>query len=506
VTVDEIAVANQVVQDIFASSKQPPVTITISDYVVQKGDTLASLAERQIYGTFAQLVSLNQDTTNLFATGTPLLLRTHEDSSAEDKPLEQIVFEQRITYAQLADANGPTPFKAGVELEIPALATVAGPGLYAPYITAQGSAGVSSDTLAAIAGKFGMDVGTLAQIDQNLPSLFAAGQIITLPEGPIQKSHTILATDTLQSLFAIFKGIGGILTLTDFANAIKDMSILRAGALVIGELPQLASSQTLAQTAGSLGITAEGLALANCATYGFLSVGSKLSLDRTVTAANGQKTTTTFDVTTGAYDTFNTLVFLFQQAFAAYEQQHPGSTLSSLTTSVEEIATAAATVSGLVAASRPFLAPPASPLITTAVTPAYPKSIFAVTVALELSRNPQLIAPDARKAPNIGHVSSSLVPQTSATSHDPHSLKQFAVEFEAAFPGLKAATGKQVPATSDEAETRQLWAVDFGAQGINVGIPQQPPQFYALKPLSNQLLSRENVTIYSYVSGQGLIK
>ncbi len=447
----------------------------------------------------------DQNTANLFADGTALLLQTKPDSSPEGTTLEQIVFDQQITYAQLAGANGPTPFKTSVKLEIPALATVARPGLYAPYITAQGKAGVSSDTLAAVAGKLGTDTSALAQIDQNQPALFAVGQAITLGQAPNQRSHTIQAADTFQSLFAIFKGVAGISTLEDFAAAIEHMPVLRAGALMVGELPQLASAQTLAQTAQSLGLATESLALANCATYGFLAVGSKLSLERTVTTADRHQTKTTFDVTTGAYDTFNTLVFLFQQAFAAYEQQNPGSTLNSLTTSIDEIATAGAVVPGLVAANQPLLVPPGATVITTAVTPAYPKSIFAVTVALELSRNPQLIAPDAQSAQNVGHVSSSLVPQTSATSQGSHSLTQFALDFEAAFPGLKAATGKQALATGGEAEARQIWAVDFGAQGINVAVSPQPPQFYALKPLSNQLLSRDNVTIYSYVSGQGLI-
>lgn len=186
---------------------------------------------------------------------------------------------------------------------------------------------------------------------------------------------------------------------------------------------------------------------------------------------------------------------------------------------------------GFLVAGQSWLAPPivvrhSINLTQTAAaqgaTLAYPVDpIFPVTVQIDTHRDPQRVDPISRQAvPEIQRITAFLSPKTTqlsaavvGTTEDIASLRGFAQEFEAAFPGLHLAVGDELPhkhsthpTLQDNPEVqinRPLWAVHFGTSGIDYNINESYPFFFSPAPLANSLLSG-TVPIQRYESGTGL--
>lgn len=149
----------------------------------------------------------------------------------------------------------------------------------------------------------------------------------------------------------------------------------------------------------------------------------------------------------------------------------------------------------------------------------YPNDpLFPVTVQLDTSRDSQKVDANSRAdVPEIERITGFLSPKTTqlsaaviGTQEDVASLRGFARDFEAAFPGLHLAVGNELPhkhstnpQLQDDPEeqiNRPLWAVHFGKSGIQYDINESYPFFFSPAPLANVLLTG-NVNLQGYQSG-----
>ncbi len=462
ITVDAVAAENQKLENIFKES----AAIAIDEYIVQPGDTLGSIAAQGKYGTFDQLVDLNQALPNLYEAGTPILYAVSTVAPGAET-LAEVIVNNGVTYAQFAAFNASTAIAGSATLTIPDLASF-DPGnhqLYAPYRIG------ALDSLLSSAGRFGTTAPALGELNRYVHGMLAAGKTITLGQPP--KPYTIQPSDTLGSVFDFFRGYSGIDTYAAFVELIAGLAILHEGSLLFSPLPQLPQPMSLADVASALHIDAvQDLATANRGLLRFLNPGATV-------------TVRTASLRVKPYDTLSTLVFRFK-------------TEKQIDTNLDEIVGENATKPELVASGNRFLVPPSRVQTSLTVTPGFPGNIFEVTVALGIARDPALLAKGVNPASAAAKVASAIAPDAQAGGENTQSLTRFALDFEAAFKGLKAATGKSGIASANSRKQNQIWAVNFGTGGINVATGKQPVNYFGILPLSNQLISRNDVPIAPY--------
>lgn len=468
-TVADIAVSNQSIENIFIAG----VTISITDYIVQAGDTLANLAS-EFETTVEELAGLNKDAETLFLAGAPVFLFDTPGTPAPGESLAYIAEKNRITIDQLANHNATTALKEGAQLMIPYLVYIdtSKAQLFSPY-EARGS-----EMLSDIAALFDKTPADLAEINQNLLHIFEPGKTITLDSVSVQ----ITAFDTFDTLVKKFNDQGMEITLPEFADRIKDYpAIITAGALFAMPLPRTRGGKSLSDIAALYGVTVDGLARANGSLHLFLKENAE------VIPKKGMPQTR---IKVSANDTFNTLVMRF-----ALEKQ--------VVTTISEIAEANKDLADLVNSDELFMLPPNPVIISEQIEAHLPGTIFPVTVEIKLARHASLIDPEFKDVANVQADVTTIAPR-STVSEGSLSLEDFARQFEQqAFPGLKVATSKKQYMADDPSTSSLLWAVNFGQGGISLfEILKDEPHFFALRPLSAELVARPDVMIYSYENGQ----
>jgi hypothetical protein len=181
--------------------------------------------------------------------------------------------------------------------------------------------------------------------------------------------------------------------------------------------------------------------------------------------------------------------------------------------SVAQLAAANAATPGLLTPGRPFLLPPNPTRVASKVTPSIPPSggagesavVFPVTVGVSLKRARYLVARDFRNTTSVYENASAYAPRGFASGATSATLTEFARKFELAFDVYKLKCGVvQKDAVSDPQEAPQLYAVNFGPTGVSrFALDSTAPQFYALAPLSTELLTG-TLPVRQYVSGCGL--
>ncbi|HYH56742.1 MAG TPA: LysM peptidoglycan-binding domain-containing protein, partial [Anseongella sp.] len=150
---------------------------------------------------------------------------------------------------------------------------------------------------------------------------------------------------------------------------------------------------------------------------------------------------------------------------------------------------------------------PEDALLTTPLSDDNPESLFALVTKMTLTRDPELVADDFKDEPSVTGATSVLGPnlrkEGATGSTAAITIQEFAQKLEAAFPGLKTASGTPQAGVQDDSAV-ELWVVRFSdtETGIRFTITNSGDPFYfALKPLSTHLISREDVKIYPYVTG-----
>ena len=158
----------------------------------------------------------------------------------------------------------------------------------------------------------------------------------------------------------------------------------------------------------------------------------------------------------------------------------------------------------------PAPTPPAEAAMSQPVADQNSNNIFALIVRVEISRNPDLVNDQFKDIPavrvvtsrvpaNAGHDSQTAPLQGEPTP--PLSLQEFARHLETAFPALKVLVAAPKQSLGEAAE--EIWIARLAptATGIDFDIDGDKPSFFAVAPLAGNLLSRPDVLVYPYQSG-----
>ena len=436
----------------------------------------------------AALAALNTETANLFDMGALLWLGNFNKgagiSADGEQSLHQFADAHACPAELLLDANP--------DLAVPADGAFALPGRVAwpsdatairvPYRLR------SSDTFDAIAGRFDWagEPASLALATANLemPRVLAGGITLLIRVGAQSYSiTTVAAGQSLATTLDQLRQQAPAATLADLIDSIGgDSQAPNPGALLICGAAKLASATAPSAIDGLFGVSAGAFALANVGTPNLIASGIRLS------APQGEVT-----IETLANDCLNSLVVRFAEAGVQVSAQ-------------QIVETPANAEQPLFVAAALALLPPAGVRIDVSIGAhgPYPGPAFPLSVTLTLERPSALINPDFVNA-NDGGVtrSNSLIPAPQVPVAEDQggglAFNAFIAAMRLALPNLRIATGRALE------DSRDLWAVDFGAAGISAltiagtttmpGAPGPQPRFFALTPLYKNLVSRQGVEL-----------
>jgi hypothetical protein len=486
-----VAGANADVAGVF----RPGAELVVNTYRAADGDTLA---ENNAGSTTADLAARNIDTVDLFATGTPVyvgfddatpLLATPLGSAAAIKGIapEQLLRHNRAVtlVAQPSEPDESWPVVPG-QAALPSAATdeLRVPFTLPANATLDGVAAlfVNADPSAASAAL------ALATANEHMPATVAPNVRITIGTHHVD-------TGSSDSFADVVTAFGGAATLTDVVAEIEAAGgYLATGALLMCPPAQLASGGAAAFTAAAVAIRygftdAAAIPGANSALAGV--VAPQVSLTLPPLRDDEQPVT----IVSGEGDTFESLVWRFAQA------RRP--------TSVAEILASNPQAQLLLAGARLLLPPAPSVLQSTfGGTSAgwrFSGAIFPIHVWVQLARDPDRVLVPFRGEDDTGAavVARAPIPPLPTAAGRTLALGDFATALQGAVPGLRVATGRVINEQRESSPT-DVWGVTFGAGALaSIGI--QPavtapsgtklPRYFALRPLANQLVARNQVDI-----------
>ncbi len=476
-TAQDVGAANRYILAIFAD--QP---LSATSALTVDGDTLTTCAATYGPAAVSNLLKLNLDTPGVWTASTALLVGHSDHPIVPDDTLGSIATTVSIDPAQVLSYNAQATLGKSSSLVIP----WSGDGT----VTAGTYAAAPNELLSAIASRFGCSAAQLADGNLNWPGLFAS---LPLTVG----GHTVTpdAGSTFNTLAAAFNLAPGA-----FAQQIAGTAgAIRAGAVFITPALEARAGETLAALAQRYGLDTATLAAANATLPGLLAPAQTFAVEGTT-------------VTVFANDTLAMIAARLNTARVAAKLPPLG---------ISAIGAAAGTVTVL---ARTILPAPAPATLATTVIPATGIPIVTLAVDLAITRNPGLVAPAFHAAPLVISANCPIVaaPFVSGVGQA-QSLAQFAADFEAAFTGLKLATGPQhthftpvlgkasLRATAGGGtgatpggSIRALWVVDLSNTGIDYAIDAKAPRFYALEPLSTVAFSADGVPVPTYTPGTGL--
>lgn len=480
-TVDAVQLArlNSTKAGMFA----PNLTLTIPDAVTQANDTIAAFC-LDYPCKVTDLATSNPTTAGLFPVGTVLSGGDVTNTDAE-ATIAEVASANELTYDQLGSANATAAFVDGVKVVIPAAVTYP-VGQPFPY-RAKGT-----EKLADIAQRAGVEPLDLLALSQDVRGLFTPATEIAAGSASVQTT----ADSTFFDIVGELQAKDSTITAEEVATAIASVSgLIPADCLVVLPPIRVGQSTTLADLASDLNSDPSSLALVHAAVQGFLKVGQGFTY-----TPPAQGTPWTHSIASG-----DTLFTLVQQAGAYYApKKETGPTF-------DELVSGIAGQDVLDPASFVVPLPPGASTYEPVISPAWEGTIFPITVTLELGRpagrgpgQDDLVDPDFRESSPVFSAPTLVPPSIGAAIGASGTLVPFATAFEAAFPGLRVATGQ--PASPDARPS--LWAVDLstGTTPVPIGVEVTPgsQSFYAVKPLSTSLWSGSApVPTYDSTSGLG---
>ncbi|HYF78439.1 MAG TPA: LysM peptidoglycan-binding domain-containing protein, partial [Symbiobacteriaceae bacterium] len=473
VTTTALATLNQAQPGIFA----PSVALTVPDVVVQSGQSLTSLQTQ--YGfAVADMATDNAAVPGIFAESTLLLVTTRSYSG--DMTLAEVASQYQLSVDALGEANLTAAFKDGALVTVPGR-VLCNQTLPWPYRAA------GTETIATLAAGLGLQSLDLLALSQDLPGIFPSGLSISVGKGTV----TTNADSTFAGMLASLQPQDSTVTAAALAGALET-KIVTAGALIIFPPMAAGSAQSLQALSQRLNLSVADLAAANQNLQGFLQEGATLAYPATAGPNQWTYQTKATDTLAAILDACNAFLTTHGQAAIA----------------LSDLANANATVAMVAQASAVLPAAPDPVTINQAVKADLSDTLFALVVNLELDRLENLVDPDFSGVTPVYQSVTTLSPQGANDGSSSASLQPFAESFEAAFPGLKVATGQGISET-DSTSDRPLWVVDFADAGssgptpINYQLQTDGVAYYAVPPISNTLWG-DTVQVPGYVSGQGL--
>lgn len=473
---------------------RPGVDLAVDRYLIRAGDTLA---ENHSGVSVANLPDENATVADLFDAGAPVyvahLLRTDlldrslsAFSEAYGVPPDQLLRHNR----HVPLATPPQPLPEGEWPAVPGHAALPedAAGLRVPYrippdarLADVAALFMNADPAAPSAAV------ALAQANLELPGVIAGGKTI-------EAGGQTVSTEPGDSFGAVLARFDPSVPLADVVAYVAERPAYLAGALLLCPPAVLPAGGPLSplDVAARYGVEVAEIATANAALAGLVAPGAELSL----TAGDGRIVT----VTTGAADSLNSLVWRFARAGVE----------TTVAEAVTENADAPLFAGGAALLLAPAAAEARSPIGAGGWR--FPGAIFPLHVWLEIARDPRLVVPalrgsEAEPAPAVRD--RSALPPLPAAADDSSralALERFATELRTAIPVLRAATGK-VLSEQREANPADVWAMAFGAgyvEEVRVAPRAQAgtmPEYFALRPLTNSLVSRKDVGIAPLVDG-----
>ncbi len=536
----EVAAALSSIEGLFRA----PVTLKHASYLipqpsstgqpgpVQPTFALASLPPAA--STAEEIGNLNGATQNFFYTGSPVFISEASYTPQESDTFQVLSAVWKLPISAIANHNLGTTLKTGTELKIPTLTQL--PTLDSGSLQAAVAAYVpkSDDSLDAIASRFpapttdppvNSAVQTMAEFNRYLPGVFANGATITIDEKTVKTKPL----DSLESVFQQFREWIG--NFTNFIDQIKSTTgLLNPNGVYLTFSPHMPAAEpggktspTLSAIAAQFNITAtQSSNHANQVLSQLPSVVSLLQANRSLekflkqgidiyARSQSEQEPNPPSLKVGAYDTVESILRRFQ------DELH-------LTVNVEDLAAANDKV-GICTVGERFLLPASPTLVNSEIKPVIPPAqaheaddfgavpgesdfVFPIIVSFEQTRAKGLVNPGFVDATAVYKVSSTVVARTSsdASAQDHLSLQGFAGHFEAAFAKfrLKAATSTRKSLGNGDTQAHEVFAINFGPKGVSqLEVMANKPEFYALRPLSNELITR-GATFRPYRSGCGL--
>jgi LysM repeat protein len=463
-------------------------TLATLHYVAKADDTLAS---NHSGASTSDLAANNHATADLFDAGALVSLGRFPNSPVitSDNPETLVEFADRFGCPpeQILAANPTLAVPTGSALVLPGTVAMptGGTGIYVPYTLLAG------DTLDGIVAKFAPAPGSgsaavnLANANLTMPGTIASGQTVRVTIGGTTWQTPTQAGDSFQSVLGRLQAESSTIQLSNLVQAIEGSAgYLATGGLLVcppARLPAPAQGVTsIAPDAifALYGVDATAFAQANAALLGVIAAGVTLH-----TADNA------VSVTTGDRDTFNSIVSRFAQAGAQV--------------GIPEVVTANHDTA-LLAVGALALLPPAPvsvPVSLGASAGPFATPAFPLTVALRIERPARLIDPSIATTNHDGPAerADSIVPAPlQQQGGAAQTLDAFSTALRTALPSLRLAAGRVDGTAAD------LWVVNFGAGGITqvtvapgVTAPHGElwPRFFALRPLYNELVTRDGVLI-----------
>ena len=223
----------------------PPEGITTNTYVVQKGDSLYSIANK-LGTTVSELKKENNLTTNTLQIGEVLRIPTKEIYEGEENvyivqkgdTLYSIAAANNTTVDELKKANNLTSniLSTGQLLKIPSALLPE-----STYIVKKG------DSLYSIANKYNTTVDELKRINNLTSNILSIGQVLKLPSDKVSDvekeentiSYTVQKGDSLYSIARKY---------STTIDKIKDLNNLTTNLLSIGQVLLIPTDTNLETT------------------------------------------------------------------------------------------------------------------------------------------------------------------------------------------------------------------------------------------------------------------
>lgn len=223
----------------------PPEGITTNTYVVQKGDSLYSIANK-LGTTVSELKKENNLTTNTLQIGQVLRIPTKEIYEGEENiyivkkgdTLYSIAAANNTTMDELKKANNLTSniLSTGQLLKIPSALLPE-----STYIVKKG------DSLYSIANKYNTTVDELKRINNLTSNILSIGQVLKLPSDKVSDvekeentiSYTVQKGDSLYSIARKY---------STTIDKIKDLNNLTTNLLSIGQVLLIPTDTNLETT------------------------------------------------------------------------------------------------------------------------------------------------------------------------------------------------------------------------------------------------------------------
>lgn len=223
----------------------PPEGITTNTYVVQKGDSLYSIANK-LGTTVSELKKENNLTTNTLQIGEVLRIPTKEIYEGEENvyivqkgdTLYSIAAANNTTVDELKKANNLTSniLSTGQLLKIPSALLPE-----STYIVKKG------DSLYSIANKYNTTIDELKRINNLTSNILSIGQVLKLPSDKVSNvekeentiSYTVQKGDSLYSIARKY---------STTIDKIKDLNNLTTNLLSIGQVLLIPTDTNLETT------------------------------------------------------------------------------------------------------------------------------------------------------------------------------------------------------------------------------------------------------------------